>query len=92
MFKVGDIITGKPYSSREYIFTNEKAVMQVREVPFKFHIRVQILRHALFPRENGNEYGVNPEYFVHLTPPEPTGLAKFVKLQEELQGNEVPNV
>ena len=59
MFKVGDIITGKPLNS--YNFTTEDAVMEI--IDFDYCMTVRIIAHSKDDSCIGDTYSVSPDAF-----------------------------
>lgn len=68
MFKVGDRVTGLPGNG--YSFTNDKAVMEVKEIINESGMVVKILDHSKNSSEIGNEYTVIMNYFKLINPAE----------------------
>ncbi len=61
IFKLGDILVGK--NSSEYVYTTDKATMEVTKVYDERHISVEILTQSDYPSSVGETYSVLSEHF-----------------------------
>lgn len=81
MFKVGDILIGLPEANGVYTYTRTAIQVQVVSLESGFYgddMAVMILG------EPDSKYPVNSKYFTLYKPKELTGLAKFIRLQEDI--------
>ena len=63
MFKIGDIITGKPESDKAYFITNTLGKYKIIGIDYELNKIVVLIIDHVDKSNIGNIYGVEPKYF-----------------------------
>lgn len=63
MFKIGDIITGKPESDKAYFITNTLGKYKIIGIDYELNKIVVLIIDHVDKHNIGNVYGVEEQYF-----------------------------